>query len=173
MFELFEKMKMQVLLTAVLTVLLGILLAVMPGMAIETLFLVVGWLLMISGIVSLLSALLLRGRPVGQGDLVLGLLEVASGLVVLMRPTFLVSVLGIVLGLVLVMHGARDIQSAREAKALGYPWKASLAVGLLTLVMGALVIINPFSTAKILLRVAGIFLILDGVGDLILIAKCR
>lgn len=117
---------MQMLLTAVLTLLLGILLLVMPGIAVETLFLVLGWILTITGVTSILSALLHRGKPVGQGDLVLGLLEVATGLVVLTKPTFLVSVAGILLGLLLIMHGARNVQSARESRAMGYK-NASLA----------------------------------------------
>ncbi len=169
MFEFFQKIRMQMLLTAVLTLILGIMLTVMPGIAIETLFLILGWILVITGVVSILSSLLRHGKPIGQGDLVLGLVELATGLVVLLRPTFLVSVVGIVLGILLIMHGARDVQSARESKALGYGWKMALTVGILTLVMGVLIIFNPFSTAKVLLRVAGIFLIVDAVGDLLLI----
>lgn len=169
MFDLFRKLRMQVLLSAVLTLLLGLLLVIMPGMAVETLFLLLGWMLVITGVVSILSSLLTRGRPVGQSDLVLGLLELATGLAILAKPGLLVSLCGVLLGLLLVMHGARDIQSARESRALGYDWKLSLAVGILTLIMGAFVIFNPFSTAKLLLRVAGICLMVDAVGDLLLI----
>lgn len=173
MYGLFQRLKMQTLLSAALTLLLGIMLLIAPGMAVNTLFLVLGWVLIITGAASLITAICLRGKPVGQGELVLGLIQLASGLVVLLRPTFLMSVFGIVLGLVLVLHGARDVQSAREAKALGYEWKVSLAVGLVTLVMGALVMINPFSTAKLLMRAAGLCLILDGVGGLLMVAADR
>lgn len=169
MFDLFRRLKMQVLLTAVLTLILGIILLFMPGMAIGTLLGILGWVLVITGVVSLLSVLLTHGAMTGQGDLVLGLLELASGIVVLMRPDFLVSLLGILLGLLLVMHGARDIQSAREAKALGFDWKLSLGVGVVTVAMGAIVIFSPVSTARVLLQMTGAFLIVDAVGDLILI----
>ncbi len=171
MFELFRRIKMHVLLTAVLTLILGLILLFQPGIAMGTVLSILGWILVITGVVSLLVVLLTHGTMMGQGDLVLGLLELATGLVILMKPTFLVSLVGIVLGLLMVMHGARDIQSAREAKALGYDWKLSLGIGVVTVVMGAIVMFSPFSTAKVLLQVAGICLIVDAVGDLVLIGK--
>jgi uncharacterized membrane protein HdeD (DUF308 family) len=72
-----------------------------------------------------------------------------------------------------VLHGAGDIQSAREAKALGYDWKFTMAVGILKLVMGAVVIFDPFSTARLLMRVAGICLIVDAAGELAILSRSR
>jgi uncharacterized membrane protein HdeD (DUF308 family) len=86
MFDLFRRIRMSFLLTAVLTILLGLILILAPGTAVRTIFLVVGWMLLLTGAGSLLTALCSRGKPMGQGDLVLGLIQVATGLVVLMRP---------------------------------------------------------------------------------------
>lgn len=173
MSELFRRIKMHMLLSAVLTLLLGMILTVSPGMAAATLLRIIGWVLVIAGVVSLLSAMMSRGKPVGQGDLVLGLLQVASGLILLAKPNLLVSLFGVVLGLVLVLHGVKDIQSAREAKALGYNWKLTLAVGLVKLVMAAAVILAPFSTAALVVRVAGICLIVDALADLLVLWRGR
>ena len=155
--------------SAILTLILGILLITSPGAAMRTVFLLVGWTLVISGAASLLTALLSRGQPVGQGDLVLGLVQVATGLVVLMRPGFLMSLAGIVVGFVLLIHGIHDIQHARESKALGYEWKISMGVGIAAVVMGIIVMVNPFSTLETLLRIAGVFLLVDGVADLLMV----
>ena len=105
----------------------------------------------------------------GQGDLVLGLIQLATGLVVLMRPGFLMSLAGIVVGFVLLIHGIHDIQHARESKALGYEWKLSMGVGVAAVVMGVIVMINPFSTVETLLRIAGVFLLVDGIADLLMV----
>ena len=169
MFDLLRRIRLNFVLTAILTLILGILLITSPGTAMRTVFLLVGWTLVISGAASLLTALLSRGQPVGQGDLVLGLVQVATGLVVLMRPGFLMSLAGIVVGFVLLIHGIHDIQNAREHKALGYDWKLSMGVGIAAVVMGVIVMINPFSTMETLLRIAGIFLLVDGVADLLMV----
>lgn len=169
MFDLLRRIRVNFVLTAILTLILGILLITSPGTAMRTVFLLVGWTLVISGAASLLTALLSRGQPVGQGDLVLGLVQVATGLVVLMRPGFLMSLAGIVVGFVLLIHGIHDIQHARESKALGYDWKLSMGVGIAAVVMGVIVMINPFSTLETLLRIAGIFLLVDGLADLLMV----
>lgn len=169
MFDLLRRIRVNFVLTAILTLILGILLITSPGTAMRTVFLLVGWTLVISGAASLLTALLSKGQPVGQGDLVLGLVQVATGLVVLMRPGFLMSLAGIVVGFVLLIHGIHDIQHARESKALGYEWKLSMGVGIAAVVMGVIVMINPFSTLETLLRIAGIFLLVDGVADLLMV----
>ncbi len=169
MFDLLRRIRINFVLTAILTLILGILLITSPGTAMRTVFLLVGWTLVISGAASLLTALLSRGQPVGQGDLVLGLVQVATGLVVLMRPGFLMSLAGIVVGFVLLIHGIHDIQHARESKALGYEWKLSMGVGIAAVVMGIIVMVNPFSTLETLLRIAGVFLLVDGVADLLMV----
>lgn len=169
MFDLLRRIRVNFVLTAILTLILGILLITSPGTAMRTVFLLVGWTLVISGAASLLTALLSRGQPVGQGDLVLGLVQVATGLVVLMRPGFLMSLAGIVVGFVLLIHGIHDIQHARESKAMGYEWKLSMGVGIVAVVMGVIVMVNPFSTLETLLRIAGVFLLIDGAADLLMV----
>jgi uncharacterized membrane protein HdeD (DUF308 family) len=88
-----------------------------------------------------------------------------------MRPGFLMSLVGIVLGFIMLLHGVHDIQNAREAKALGYDHRLSLVVGIVTGIMGLVIMINPFSTATTLLRVAGLFLLLDGLGDVLMVYR--
>ena len=68
-----------------------------------------------------------------------------------------------------MIHGIHDIQHARESKALGYEWKISMGVGIAAVVMGIIVMVNPFSTLETLLRIAGVFLLVDGVADLLMV----
>lgn len=171
MFDLFRRIRLNFGLVAIITIVIGLVLIFAPGTAVKTVFSLIGWMLVISGAISLLTAVLSKGQPIAQGDLVLGLIELATGLVVLMRPGFLMSLVGLVIGFVLLIHGVHDIQSARESKALGYPYKLPMIVGLLTLLMGIAVMLNPFSTAANILRVAGVCLLLDGIGDLVIMSR--
>ncbi len=169
MFDLFRRIRVNFVLTAILTIVLGIMLIAAPGTAMRTVFLLVGCTLVISGAASLLTAICSKGKPMGQGDLVLGLVQLATGLAVLMRPGFLLSLAGVVVGFVLLIHGIHDIQHARESKALGYDWKMSMGIGIAAVIMGIIVMVNPFSTVETLLRLAGIFLLMDGIADLLMI----
>ncbi len=152
---------------AVLTLILGILLIMVPGVAAGALVSVLGWILLVFGIIYLVMAF--RAGGLTAGPVATGLLALASGLALLIKPGVLVSLCGIVLGLFLVIHGFQDLQQARQSKALGYGWKPSMIIAVIKLVMGALVILNPFSTAALLIRMAGIFLVVDALGDLVLV----
>ena len=66
-----------------------------------------------------------------------------------------------------------DLQNARTRRAMGYDWTFYLVVGILTLAMGVLVLLNPFSTVTVLMRVAGICLIVDAVGTIAALLWCR
>ena len=173
MFDLFERLKMHMTVSAVLTLVFGLLLAVMPGMAVGTLLGLLGWLLLVMGILWAISAGVAKNVPGRSGGLVLGLLLAATGLVILLRPDFLVSVVGVILGVLLLIHGAMDLQNARTRRAMGYDWTFYLVVGILTLAMGVLVLLNPFSTVTVLMRVAGICLIVDAVGTIGALLWCR
>lgn len=152
---------------AALTLILGILLIMIPGVAAGALVSVLGWILLVFGILYLVMAF--RAGQFTVELLATGLLALASGLVLLIRPGLLVSLCGIVLGLFLVIHGFQGLRQARQSKAMGYDWKPTMVVAAIKLVMGGLVVLNPFSTAALLLRIAGIFLVLDALGDLLLV----
>lgn len=154
---------------AALTLVLGVILAIMPGVAAGALVSVLGWILVVFGAVCLISVFATRAGGMEPVSIATGLLALASGLVLLIRPGVLVSLCGIVLGLFLVIHGLQDIGQARKAKALGYEANMALILAIVKLVMGALVIFNPFSTAALLIRMAGIFLVVDALGDLLVI----
>ena len=154
---------------AALTLLLGIILTIMPGVAAGALVSVLGWLLLVFGFICLVVAIVFRAGAMEPGPIATGLLALASGLILLIRPGLLVSLCGIVLGLLLVIHGLQDLKQTRRDKAMGYDWKLPMVIAVIKLVMGALVVLNPFSTAALLIRMAGIFLIVDALGDLILV----
>ena len=78
MYDLFRRIRVNFLLTSVLSCILGLLLITSPGAAMRTVFLLVGWTLVISGVASLLTAIFSKGQPVGQGELVRGLVQLAS-----------------------------------------------------------------------------------------------
>ena len=169
MMDIFRRIRVHIAFTSVMTIILGLILIAAPGMAVRTLFLILGWILVISGVLSLLTALLSQGKPVGQADLVLGLIQLASGLVLLARPHFLMSLCGFAMGFLMLLHGVHDIQGAKEGKALGYDAKLPMVIGIVTLVLGIILMVNPFSTVATLIRAAGFFLLADGISDLLLI----
>lgn len=106
-----------------------------------------------------------------QYDLILGIILALVGLWVLTSPVGAASLLQYILGAVLLIHGAIDLQGAWSLRRIGVRrWWAALLLGVVTAALGILILCQPFAAAQAMLMLVGCSLIYDGVSDLVLIA---
>ena len=95
---------------------------------------------------------------------------VAGGWNMIGRPL----VAGLIVGIILVLHGFYDLQQAvflGRAK-YGFWWLALLFAGL-TIVLGGILLWNPFEAMSIAIKFIGVFLVFDGVSDLWIFSRAR
>lgn len=119
----------------------------------------------------------LQGRKVGQafgGDLFLSVLPLFFALFALLRPHVILSFLPFVLGALLLLDGVGKlplmlgaIQS--HAPSLAY----CIASTVIPLILGIVLLINPFQAAQMVIQFFGLGLILDGVADFIAARSIR
>ena len=111
--EFFHNMKLSFLLAAVLYVILGLVLLIWPGVSATVFCYAFGGILLIYGMVAIVSFFL---RDSWQGsfvfELFLGIVAAALGLLFLLRPVIVASVLPVILGLFIVVDGARAAPDA-------------------------------------------------------------
>ena len=97
--EFFHNMKLSFLLAAVLYVILGLVLLIWPGVSATVFCYAFGGILLIYGMVAIVSFFL---RDSWQGsfvfELFLGIVAAALGLLFLLRPVIVASVLPVILG---------------------------------------------------------------------------
>ena len=101
--EFFHNMKLSFLLAAVLYIILGLILLIWPGVSATVFCYAFGGILLIYGVVTIVSFFLRDSR---QGsfvfELFLGIVAAALGLLFLLRPVIVASVLPVILGLFIV-----------------------------------------------------------------------
>ena len=172
--DFLERTKLMTELVAVLMIVLGILLLVNPGEAVLLVCRLSGVILGITGLVLLLMSLNNRqGVERGNGlDIfltVLGIILLALGLFIVFRPGVVVGFAGVLLAVVLFVHGIGDLREMITLKQMGYSrWWVSLLCAAVTFLMGLVVLLLPFDSAALMMRIAGIFLVLDGISELYL-----
>ena len=72
-----------------------------------------------------------------------------------------------VIGLLICVHGVGDVGDALTLRRAGHPrWTAALALGLVTLVLGAVLVFYSFSVLSTIVRIIGFFLLYDGASDI-------
>ncbi|MCR5666396.1 MAG: DUF308 domain-containing protein [Eubacterium sp.] len=154
-------------LTLILSLIIGVMLLVWPIATSFSVIKIVGFLLLISGIVSLVSYL---ASPVGVLRVAGGVIIIVIGIVFIAMPGAVIWLISALIGILLLIHGYRDFkiaQTLQEQRVL------AMAVAIVTIVLAVLLIVNAFAVWSIGLRLVGIALIIDALGDLFLGVKSK
>ena len=156
--EFFHTMKVSFLLAAILYVILGLVLLLWPGVSAVVFCYAFGGVLLAYGVVTVVSFFLRDSR---QGsfvfELLLGIIAAALGLLFLLRPAIVATILPVILGLFIVVDGLVNLKRALELRRMAYVrWNIPLWLSVGSVALGAFIVFQPL----------GAVLIYEGVSDL-------
>lgn len=168
--ETLKKVKADVILSAVLCVALGIVLIVWSEETIQVICKGIAAGLIIMGAVYLMGYI--RNREMHPFSGVLGAIVLLVGIWIFLKPESVVSLVPIVIGVILVVHGIQDLKLAMEIKQNSYQkWWSILIMALISLALGILCIVHAFGIVKMALMFIGVALIYDGLSDLWIVSR--
>ena len=97
-------------------------------------------------------------------DLGGGILGVLAGLLLLLHPAGALMILPVIGGFYILVEGVFTLPAAVELRRFGLPrWGLTLGLGILDLLLGFLLILDPFEGAAALMIYLGISLLVTGV----------
>jgi uncharacterized membrane protein HdeD (DUF308 family) len=132
----------------IILLILGILAIVIPPVATIAVEVLVGWLLLMSGIVGLIATLRMRGAPGLWWSLLSAVLGIVAGIVLLRWPLSGALSLTLILTVFLVLEGLVSILYALEHKReLSGRWGAMLFSGVIDLVLAGIIFAGLPGTA--------------------------
>jgi Uncharacterized conserved protein len=173
MTELFKKIKTNSLVTAILYTVLGAVLLFRPDLSTDILCTALGLILLICGAVDIVIFLANRdGSLYASSHLIAGVILAAVGIWIMNKPALIAVIIPRVIGILICIHGVSDIGDALSLQHNNYhKWGTALLLGILTLVLGAILIYDPFSAFTTVIRLIGAFLIYDGVSDIWIVSR--
>jgi uncharacterized membrane protein HdeD (DUF308 family) len=119
-------------------VVLGIVAIVFPIISTMVISLLVGWLLLIFGVITFVNSFSIHGTGPFFGSLLLGLLSIAAGVFLLFNPITGAVVLTVMVGMIFMFQGAFEIVFAFETRPLkGWGWV--LFSGIASIVLAVLI----------------------------------
>lgn len=102
-----------------------------------------------------------------QFDLALGIFSALLGVVLLVHPGRVLSIVSILLGLFVLVDGVFKLQTAGDARRFGLPhWWLILVGGILCIAAGAFLIFDPFDGGRLMMITVGVSLLIDGIQNL-------
>ncbi len=151
--------------SSVAFILVGLALLLWPDISLRLVCGLFGLVILLKGVSSIYT--FLRAEVRGFFGWLFGAAAVALGIFLLIRPQTVVSVLPILVGLFVIMDGVMRVQSAFELRAAGYDrWWSLLLLALVSVVLGAVMLWNPFGTVEVLVMAIGVILMVEGVLNL-------
>ena len=166
--EFLKSMKWGMMITGLLTIIIGIMICANPSGAIISIIRFIGWILIIAAGVSAISEFMQRTTTYRTySTMTFALISLVFGIVLAIRPASFVNFVGTVVALILFVHGINAIVSALNSRKYGYnQWKIACLSGVIFAVVAFIILINPFSSASALMLFIGIVLIGDGISNI-------
>ncbi|MBO4584732.1 MAG: DUF308 domain-containing protein [Clostridia bacterium] len=151
---------------AVLSIIIGILFIALPETSANVLCIISGIVLVLIGVVAAVSSFT-EGAVLGRYSLMLGIALALAGTLCILRPTMVTGILCAIFGIIIAVDGAITFIDAIDcARAKLQEWRILMLISLVSMALGAVIMFVESSAIMVL---AGVFLIIEGVIDIVII----
>jgi uncharacterized membrane protein HdeD (DUF308 family) len=163
------------LVEGVVLLILGVLSIIVPQVATIAVSILIGWLILVSGIVGLISTFMMRSAPGFGWSLLSAVLATVAGAILLWSPLRGALTLTLILTVFLAFEGVFSILYAFEhRRELSGRWGMMLFSGILDLVLAAFIFLGlPATAAWAIGTLVGINLIFGGVAMITMALHAR
>ena len=171
--KILKKLKTNVVISAALCILLGIVLVAWPDLSMQIVCTAVGAVLLIGGGVRLAAYFTAKdGSVYAQMNRIMGIVLAVVGIWILLQPDKVLAIIPIIVGIVIALHGVNNLRQAVTLCQEKYDkWWVALILGVLTVGFGILLVCRPFEALDTAVMMIGIFLIYDGISDIWIVSR--
>ncbi len=173
MATLFVSTTRNYLLRGILTILTGCLLLFMPGLTMQTVVMVVGGMLLLSGLINLIYSNRKKAGNLSGFWSFQGIFSIAVGLTFIIAPSTMIKIFAVFFGIILLIMGLMQLISALATRSWSGWYLLIIILALLTITGGILLLYNPFKTAEAILIFIGVILLVYGISEIFMAGKVK
>lgn len=171
--ESFKTMKWNSTINAVIMILLGLLLLIYPEESLNIGGYLIASIFMLAGLGFIIKLVKNNGVET-NGDIIFlidGIAAIALSVTIFLDPTWLIRMLNIVVGIILIISSIMNFLNMIKFKDKSTSWWIYTSLIILVFIIGILIIVNPLFLTKIIVRLAGAFLVINTIITMILTRK--
>lgn len=173
--ELFKRIRINAVINAILTVFVGILFIVNPYATGTTLAVLIGIVILCSGIIDIIRFFSAREAAYFlQGSLFAGVIKAVIGIFLFTHTDKMLELFAYIFSVIIIVNGINCLQGAiqlRQVKVRG--WMIHMILSAAIIAGGIIMFFTPFSTAVTAIVITGYFLVIDGVTELVTVIRVR
>ena len=166
--DILKQMFRMEMLVSVIYLLIGLTLFFLPGSVLVTISIVIGIIALIVSIFPIINYFKMENRLLGMGSLITGITFAIAGLVMIIYPSLLETVIAIMIGVVMIINSINKIEYAvtlRDNKVK--EWYVSMIFAIITLILGIFFVVNTWTVVKIVTKILGLIIIIYAILDII------
>ena len=165
--KIFKRIKWSYVVLSAMFLLLGIFLVANPETSLIMICRILGAAMAVFGVMKIVLYFIREVEGVAiRFDFAIGLFCVVLGALMLWRAPALTDVLSVMIGLLVLVDSVFKLQVAVDSRRMGAQWWVTLVCTVVCLVLGVLLVFNPFNGKQVLTIMMGVSLIVDGVQNL-------
>ena len=158
------------LISSIVFLLFGLILFFNPEVTISSISYILGGILIIIGFINFLKYVLNNDKVIKSFDfnLVYGIVGMIAGVVLVLNPTAIATIIPLIIGVIVVVSSAIKINYSLLLKQMNnIKWKPAFIVSLLSLICGIVLILNPFKGAVVITKAIGLLIITYAILEII------
>lgn len=156
-----KKMSQLSTITSIIFIVIGLFLIVKPETTLSLISYVLGIVILVNGIITLIRYYSNRGEnSLFDFGLVFGIIEIIIAVIFISSPAAIASIIPLILGIWMFINGIFKLQVALNLKSLNSSsWIYSTVISCLSILLGLVLILNPFEGAIVITQIIGGFLV--------------
>ena len=169
MIEIIKNKEIKGIFTSLLLMVLGILLMLKPLEIVESLIKIMGIVILLCGVLDFLNYFRIKTEEkLFNYGLLKGLLEVSIGILFIFKFNVLTDIFTIIIGLIIIFMNVFKLQLSLNLKEVNTPnWFIGTIISSLSIILGIVIILNPFSTVKVIIITSGAMIFTSELANII------
>lgn len=164
----FKEVNSPILLTKLIYIIIGIAMIIIPEFISNSICYIISILIIFFGLSCLIKYIQLKKHNIISNImLVISIIALILGLVIFINPEFFISIVPFVIGIYIIIIGVSKYIEAIEIKKANYKhWYIVMFASILLLLLGIVIIFNPFKTLTLIITLVGIIFTINSLYDI-------
>ena len=156
------------IITSILMLIVSILLILMPETILNSIVVLLGIAALLDGILHSISYIITdKEMKAFSNELFFGILEIMTGGLLFLFKANIINIFPVIIGIWIIIAGVTKFQLAFNLRGIESKWIVVLLSSIISIILGVLIILNPFSTVMTITVISGIILLITEICNLI------
>lgn len=164
-----KKLSKVSIITSIIFIIVGIFLIIKPETTLSLISYILGLIILINGIINLIRYFSNREKVnLYDFGFIIGLISLVIAIIFISNPSMVASIIPLILGLWILINGIVKLQFSMNLRTYqNSNWIRSIVISGISVILGIVLVFNPFKGAVLLTKIIGLFLVGYAILDLL------